>query len=346
MAPFYSFYFAMIRLQFSGPATKTQRVMSRVPVPDKSPKMVSPLDQGPYRASVIIPTLDRPDQLQNCLLALSSDFPNDAEVFVVSDGGDMALFPDLSRFVVPLNLTIIHAEHGGPAHARNQALQRVNSPIVVFLDDDCLPHANWLENMISAISLNPAIAVGGKTVNGLPRNIYATAAQLILDIAERDQQERGYGPLFFPSNNLAFPAAALIALGGFNDQFLTSEDREICRRWLQAGNPLVKVPAAVLSHLPKLSFSGFWRKFTSYGEGAAKFHQASAGNWHDESIAFHLRVPFLAYSEMSENGLKHHVSLYVLLLIWELANLTGFVKEKWKNRKPGKYGPKSGTSTP
>ena len=180
--------------------------MPEPPSPEKSPTMAGPLGPGSFRASVVIPTLDRPDQLQECL----------------------------------------------------QALQRVNSPIVVFLDDDCLPQEGWLE----------------------------------------------------------------------------------------AGNRLVKAPGAVLSHLPKLNFARFWRKCSSYGEGAAKFHQSSTGNWRDESIAFHMRVPALASWEMSENSLERRFSLFALLLVWELANLTGFVKEKWKNRNPGKHNPGSGSSAP
>ena len=314
--------------------------------PGKLPQIAVCPQPDAFRVSVIIATLNRPVQLQECLQALAVGFPEDSEVIVVSDGGDKTRFPDLSRLVNPLNLKLIHVEHGGPAHARNQALRLVNSPIVVFLDDDCLPHTDWLENLISSVSLDPAVAAGGKTLNGLPENVFATAAQLILDVGERDQRERNYGPLFFSSNNLAFPTAALKALNGFNPEFRTAEDREICRKWLMAGNRLVKAPEAVLSHLPQLDYRRFWTKFMAYGRGAAKFHRSSASNWRDESIAFHLRVPVLASREMSDQGIKRRFSMYALLAVWELANLTGFLKEKWRNRKPGMRSQVSGKSLP
>lgn len=284
-----------------------------------------------FRASVVIPTLDRPEQLLACLQALSDDFPDGSEVIVVSDGGDLDRFPDLGKFQEALNLTVLNIEHGGPAHARNEGLRRVNSPIVVFLDDDCLPEPGWLKNMLSEVSVEPPVSVGGKTLNGLPDNLYSTASQLVLDLLERDQQERGYEPLFYPSNNLAFPTAALKKLNGFDAQFLTSEDRELCRRWLEAGHAMTTAPGAVIYHCPVLNFSHFWKKFTLYGEGAAQFHRSSVGEWQKNSLGFHFRVPALAAREMSAKGLRRRPALFFLMVVWELANLVGFTKGIWKN---------------
>ena len=280
--------------------------------------------------SVVIPTFNRGEQLQACLRALAEGFPADAEVIVVSDGGDKAAFPDLSRFQERLNLTVIHAEHGGPAHARNQGLERVKSPVIVFLDDDCLPQVGWLERIAARVALDPPLAVGGKTINGLPDNVYATAAQLVLDLMERDWRQRNYDPLFYPSNNMAFPTEALRHVGGFNSAFRTAEDREVCRRWAQAGYRLVKAPDAVLAHAPQLNLARYWRQFVAYGEGAAKFHGLSGKEWRKESLAFHLRVPALAAAEFAQQKLKRRMALSALLLVWEVANLMGFLKGKWK----------------
>lgn len=286
-----------------------------------------------YRASVVIPTLDRPGELLSCLQALSVEFPRDAEVIVVSDGGDRNQLPELGGFRETLNLKLLNVDHGGPAHARNEGLRRVSSPVVLFLDDDCLPQRGWLKYMIEAVSVSPPVGVGGSTLNGLPDNIYSSAAQLVLDLLERDQQEQGYEPPFFPSNNLAFPTAALQAMGGFNSQFLTSEDRELCRRWLQAGHALTKSPHAVILHSPKLNLARYWRKFRSYGAGAARFHGASAEQWGKNSVAFHFRVPALAVREMAARGLRRRPTLLALLVLWEVANLAGFIGEKWRKRK-------------
>ena len=279
----------------------------------------------------MIPTRNRPVQLKACLHGLSASFPPDAEVIIVSDGGDQAAFPDLSGLRDILKLRVIHVPHGGPAQARNHGLEIARGVIVAFIDDDCLPEPEWVEQLTAAVSLDPPMAAGGKTKNGLPSNPYAAAAQLVLDLMERDQQRRNYGPLFFPSNNLAFPTEALRQLGGFNPAFRTAEDRELCRSWLEAGYELIRAPNAILSHAPDLDLAGFWRQFVAYGEGAAQFHGRSGQQWKRESLAFHLHVPMLGAELAAEQQLGRRGTLAALVVLWEIANLAGFPKRRWKH---------------
>lgn len=283
------------------------------------------------RVSIVIPTRNRPAQLKACLRALSLSFPADAEVIVVSDGGDQDLFPDLSEVRDIMNLSVLDVPHGGPAQARNRGLEVAGGEVVAFIDDDCVPEPEWLERLAAAVRLDPPVAAGGRTRNGLPSNPYAVTAQLVLDLAEKDQERRHYGPLFFPSNNLAFPTDPLRRLGGFNPEFRTAEDRELCRRWLGADYTLVRAPDAVLSHVPDLDLTRFWRKFVAYGEGAARFHREAGREWKRDTFAFHLRVPMLAARVASEQRLGRRGALAALVVLWEVANLFGFVKEDWNH---------------
>lgn len=286
------------------------------------------------RISVIIPSYNRSEPLLACLSALAVDFPADAEVIVVSDGGDRAKFPDLARFQDRLNLVVIHTENGGPAHARNVGLERVRAPLVAFLDDDCLTEPGWIESIAAAVNGAPDLAVGGKTKNGLPDNICAVAAQLVLDLAERDQRNRNYPPFFYPSNNLAFPSTALRAIGGFDTRFRTSEDRDLCRRWLKSGHRLEKAPGAVLYHAPAMSLVDFWRKYVTYGEGAARFHEDPGESW-NQTFAYHFRIPGLVLQEFREGSYRHPFRLALMMVFWEFANLVGFIKGRFHQRGSG-----------
>ncbi len=283
--------------------------------------------------SVVVPTYNRSAQLRSCLTGLATDIPSCTEVIVVSDGGDRAIFPDLSEFELKLNLTVIHTHHAGPAHARNTGLKASRAPVVAFIDDDCIPRPGWLKRLTERVCLDPPVAAGGLTLNGLPGNICAETAQLILDIGELDQRQREFGPLFYPSNNIAFPKDPLVAIGGFDSAFTTSEDRELCRRWLQAGFGLIKAVDAVISHSPQMNLRRFWRKYVSYGSGAARFHGGYHERWLLNSLGFHLRIPKLAATEMSQRNIDRRTMIYAMLLVWEAANAIGYFKHKWKNHK-------------
>jgi len=237
------------------------------------------------------------------------------------------MFPDLSEFRDTLNLKVIHVPHGGPAEARNRGLEIAQGELVAFIDDDCQPGSGWLKKITERVSMDPPVAVGGRTRNGIPSNPYAAASQLVLDLTELDQQRRHYGPFFFPSNNLAFPAEPLRRLGGFNPNFRTAEDRELCRRWLEAGYRLELAPEAVLLHSPELNLVGFCRKFFSYGKGAAQFHEGSNRNRKGESIAFHFRAPGLVAGVIREQKLDGRLTLAALFGLWEIANFAGYLTQ-------------------
>jgi GT2 family glycosyltransferase len=275
--------------------------------------------------SVIIPTLDRPKLLSKCLQTLVASFPQDAETIVVSDGGTVSLEPYIEPFVESLRLRYVRAPHRGPAAARNYGLEVARGRIVLFTDDDCQPRPGWVASLASGVSLSPPGAVGGITLNGVSANPYDDAAQVVLDLVARHDTAMGWSPRFFPSNNLAFPAETLRAIGGFDESFRTAEDRELCRRWRHAGFSLNRVPEAIVEHAPNLDFRGFVRQFLAYGRGAAQFHASSETASFRESVGFHLRLPIYGWREMLLRGLGRGAKLAGLLLVWEFLTFAGFL---------------------
>jgi glycosyltransferase involved in cell wall biosynthesis len=277
------------------------------------------------RISVVIPTLDRPGPLSRCLQALAPSFPADAETIVVSDGGAVDLGPWLAPFVEPLRLRYIVAPHGGPASARNHGLAAARGDIVAFIDDDCRPRPGWLLALTADVSLSPPRATGGTTCNGLVSNAYAEVAQLVLDLVARYERETYGRESFFPSNNVAFPVGPLRQLGGFDVSFWTAEDRELCRRWRQAGFGFARVSKAVVDHDARLNFIGFLRQFFAYGQGSAQFHLSGDKSSFGESVAFHLRLPRFVGPQLVRNGPRRGAGLLGLFVLWEMANLAGFL---------------------
>jgi len=268
------------------------------------------------RISLVIPTRDRPGPLAACLDSLVHSFPEDAETIVVSDGGER---PEIERWVEPLRLRLIDAPHGGPAAARNRGLAAASGEVVAFTDDDCVPRPGWLAELAAHVS--PGAAAAGTTVNGAA-GAYADASQTILELVGRHADEA-----FFSGANVAFPATALRALGGFDESFRTAEDRELCRRWRAAGLELRRAEGAVVEHRPEIDLAGFLGRFYAYGRGARRFHAAPEASWGERSatLRFHLGLPFALAPYVRERGLVGGTRLLGLVGLWELANVAGFV---------------------
>jgi len=280
------------------------------------------------RITVVIPTFERPGPLSACLTALAVGFPADAETIVVADGGTQDVSAVVAPFVEPLRLRLIKTANCGPAAARNRGVEQARGEIIAFTDDDCRPQPGWLKTLASGVFTDPPHAVGGSTLNGLPGNAYADAAQLVLNLLSRHDRDLVHRERLLPSNNLAFPREALRQLGGFNEAFRTAEDRELCRRWAAAGFALGRAPTAIVEHDSKLDFTGFVRKFFAYGRGASKFHQSGANPGLRESARFHLRLPVLLLPELRQRGLVRGAAIIALLILWETANLAGFIADK------------------
>lgn len=274
------------------------------------------------RISVVIATRNRPGPLAACLRALAESFPDDAETIVVFDGTPAT--SGLGGLAGPLRLRFVEAPAGGPAAARNRGLAEARGDVVAFTDDDCLPRPEWPAALAAGVSASPPVAAGGTTLNGSPANAYADCAQLILDLAGAHDLSRHGTERFFAANNVAFPAEPLRSLGGFAESFRTAEDRELCRRWRDAGFALRSVPEAVVEHRPALDFRGFVEKCFAYGRGAEQFHSTEPGSLR-EAAAFHLQLPAALARATAGRGALRRCELTALSVVWEVANLAGFV---------------------
>jgi GT2 family glycosyltransferase len=286
------------------------------------------------RCSIVVPTWERPDRLAQCLGALARlDYPRERfEVIVVDDGGRACLDAVVARHRDRVEATVVRVPHAGPAAARNAGVARAQGTLLAFTDDDCRPEPGWLAALARRAQAAPGHALGGRTLNALGRDLYASLAQLIIDVGYAHNNREPDRARFFTTNNLAVPVDVFRAVGGFDPSFRTSEDRDLCDRLVAHGVPLSYVPDAVVQHAHPLGFARFcWRHFT-YGQGAYRFHRASARRWHRRVrvepafyVALHRR-PF------RQERLGRAVAMTALLGVWHVANAAGFAWEALRMR--------------
>ena len=284
------------------------------------------------RFSVVVPTYDRPGRLRACLAALRQlDYPPERfEVLVVDDGSPTPLQPVFEAARGPLNATLVRQENAGPAAARNAGAARATGTFLAFTDDDCVPAPGWLRALADGFARAPGHFFGGRTVNALPRNPYATASQQLVSYLHEYFSPESHAP-FFASNNIALPTDRFRALGGFSTDFplAAGEDRELCDRWHDRGWPMAHAPGAVVYHAHPLTLRRFWRQHVNYGRGAFYYHQRRTRRGGErqaaEPLSFYLgllRYPLAQRPGLA--GLPHAA----LLLLAQVANAAGFFQEK------------------
>lgn len=103
--------------------------------------------------TVIIPTHDRHHLVLRLLSALARQHvaPGSFEVVVVVDGATDATAQALRAARWPFALRVIEQPRGGPGAARNRGASEANGELLVFVDDDIVPGADFLERMRAAL---------------------------------------------------------------------------------------------------------------------------------------------------------------------------------------------------
>ena len=299
------------------------------------------------RISVVIPSFQRPRQLDACLSALvAQQLPaSEFEVIVVDDGSAIPPRDVIAKYSVRLPLRLIEQRNAGPASARNTGARAARGTHVVFTDDDCRADPEWLTALVACIAMHPDAAIGGRIVNALPQRLCSTASQQLIDYLYRYHNRDDSTARFLITANVCVARRTFIALGGFDESFplAAAEDRDFCERWLDADLPMVYCPGAVMQHAHDLTLVTFCRQHYNYGRGAHHLHRARArrgqGSFRLESLRFYrdlILAPFHTPTSAPKNAPRpsRPVTLSVLLMLSQLMYAVGYAVERWRARGP------------
>jgi len=295
------------------------------------------MEPTPTLFSVVIPTYRRPEKLRACLKSLVLlEYPRDRfEVIVIDDGSEISPSSLAASFSADIDVRLLTQYHAGPAAARNKGAAYARGSILVFIDDDCEPAADWLHRLDLRFAAAPKSLIGGRTINALPSNPYSTASQLLMGYLLTRSGTQTEAPYFFASNNLAVPKSSFLYVGGFNPRFplAAGEDRDFCDRWISCGFQMTYAPELRVYHRHRMTIGSFIKKHFTYGRGAYIFHKEKAGRSRKrmklENLTFYLNIVRFPFSLK----VGWRAALYaVLMLLSQTAITCGFVYE-WRLKR-------------
>jgi glycosyltransferase involved in cell wall biosynthesis len=199
---------------------------------------------GAPAVTVVVPVRDGAGVIGPCVESLLAlDYPPDrVEIVVIDNGSIDGTRAALERFSG--RIRVGEEARPGPSAARNAGIQLARGDLVAFTDADCVVHPSWLRELIRA-QCAEADVVGGRIL-ALPD------AGLIAHFGERVHDHRvaieGCHPPYLITMNLLVPAAALAALGGFDERLLRGEDVDLAYRLRAHGHRFAYAHEAVVFH--------------------------------------------------------------------------------------------------
>ncbi len=195
--------------------------------------------------SVIIPTCNRNEFLNNCLEALKPVNQSAADCYEVIVTDDSKT--NVAKALIAQKFDWVKWIEGpkkGPAANRNNGAKYAKGEWLVFIDDDCVPDKNLINEYYKAIKNNPdTLAFEGA--------IYPDDWELLKkDMAECPVNTKGG---CFWSANICVKKNLFYEIHGFNEQFLIAaqEDQEIYARILKH-TPVIFCKDCIITHPVRL----------------------------------------------------------------------------------------------
>src|SRR5580693_1922459 len=231
-------------------------------------------EPGPDVVTVVIPVRDRAAELTRCLAGLA-----EMRRVIVVDDGSRDQVAVMSVAAAAGAAVLRRPVNGGPAAARNTGLAAAETPLIAFLDSDCVPGPGWLDRLLPHFA-DPAVgAVAPRIVPhqaGTGWLARYEGASSTLDMGARPSVVR-------PGARVPYvPGAALVvrkrAAGkGFASGMLVGEDVDFVWRLADAGWRVRYEPAAVMGHDHRVRFRAWFARRRDYGTSAAALEQLHPG---------------------------------------------------------------------
>ncbi len=216
--------------------------------------------------TVVVPVYADAERLRACLAPLLGG----PSVIVVDDGS-----PDPRPIAAVAEQVgaryVRHRENQGPAAARNTGLRMASSPLVGFLDADCIPPAGFPGRLLDHLG-DPAVALVAPRVRTSERQRGPIAAyeraRSALDMGSRPSLVRPYSTVWY------VPSAAMLArrdaLGaGFDEGLVLGEDVDLVWRLHDAGWQVRYEPEVVVAHEDRVRPVVWYCRRVAYNESVA-----------------------------------------------------------------------------
>ena len=206
--------------------------------------------------------------------ALLQQFVGVAGVIVVDDASDPPVeTPERNDRGTPITL-LRRTSRGGPGAARNTGLQAVTTPLVAFIDADCEPTADWLEQLLPLFA-DPVVALAAPRIVATepigPQSILARYEQhrSALDLGSTPGRVRARTRIpFVPSAALLARTDALREIDGFDEAMPVGEDVDLVWRVDEAEWSVRYVPTATVAHRHRIHWWAWARRRFDYGTSA------------------------------------------------------------------------------
>jgi succinoglycan biosynthesis protein ExoA len=231
----------------------------------------------PYQVTIIIPTLNEERYLERCIRSLVSPQPPElGEIFVVDGGSSDRTIEIAQRLAAELPaIRILDNPARIQSAAFNLAMEHADPSSTALLR--CDAHAEYAPGFVSramkTLKETGAGVVGFAAVPAAEdafQRAVAFAQSTPVGVGGSQYRQGGASGWVDSAMHGCFSAAAVRAVGGYDETFTHNEDSELSLRLRQAGYGVWLDAELRVSYFPRDSITGLARQYWLYGRGRAR----------------------------------------------------------------------------
>jgi cellulose synthase/poly-beta-1,6-N-acetylglucosamine synthase-like glycosyltransferase len=206
------------------------------------------------RVSLVIPAKNAASTLRPCLDAVAPLVAEGAleEILLVDDGST----DDTAAIAAEYPVRVLRTGGIGRGGARNLGWREVRSPLIWFIDSDCVAEPDALALLRPPMADPKVAAVGGSYGNMRPESLIACLIHE--EIVERHRVMPSEVD-FLATFNVLYRRSVLAAVGGFNERYLRAQDAELAFRVKAHGETLRFEARSRVKHFHSRSLPGYLR---------------------------------------------------------------------------------------
>lgn len=269
------------------------------------------------RVSVVIPTYNEAAYIGDCLWAIVSGTLPPHEI-IVADGMSSDGTDAIAR---EYGATVLHNTKRTASSGRNMGIAIATGDVIAFTDGDCLPSADWVENITTVFAEADVDAVSGAIVPCEPENEYESywnhlAWEVLMHFDEEPRPLTTHSiDSTIVTANCAYTKEALTRLGGFDNWFgNNAEDTDLSWRAIDAGMNAVYDPRPIVYAHGETTLQGIRKKAFRNGVSSSKLQKRYGGLVSFDSSIYRMLVDNLTGHDKPETAKLNRNELIAHLL--------------------------------
>jgi len=228
-----------------------------------------------FKFSIIIPTISNNNYLQKNLSFLNKQSFRNFEVIIVTENIFKAKKYNF-------NLKIFFTKISMPGEKRNFGAKIAKGKYLIFIDDDCYPHKEWLNIANNFLKKNKSdnYIIGGPGI--LPHNetfLSKTINLFFISLFLGNSRARylnikKYNLMNFddwPSVNLIISKNNFFKIGGYDKKYWPGEDSKLCLKFQLQGGKIIYLSKFIVFHFRRSNIIKYTKQIFRYSYTRAFF---------------------------------------------------------------------------